>query len=261
MMTTIPILTFLVNLAANAWLLIIMWRRNVWRSLPWFVSYIAWEFVATFAGLVLWLGNRRLYASVFWWTEAVSIAFALLAIRESFLQTFVGFSSLRWFPWLVRTVIGSVLAYSMWKAIYAPPIQSNRLISFIIAGEFTFRWGFTAVGLLSLVLVWMLELRNDSRETAVMLGIAVASGAFLVNVLSRSFFGTKYVRITQFAPDAGYLIAVAIWIKYMSRPEEQFGFKEAGMTPEQMASELKRYSEAAERILKFSKTSKVAKVK
>jgi hypothetical protein len=249
-MKIIPILTFLADLAVNVWLLLIVWRRDVWRQLPWFALYVAWEFIATVVGLTLWFVDRHLYVTVFWWMEAARIALVVGAMRESFLHTFVGFSSLRWFPWVVRSVIGGVVVYSAWKAIYAPPIQSNRVISFIIAGEFTFRWGLAAVGLLSLLLVWLLELPNDTRETAVILGIATASGAFLVAVLSRSFFGTKYVRITQFVPDVGYLVAAAIWIKYMLRPEQEFGFKELGITPEQMASELRRYREAAERLLK-----------
>lgn len=258
-MKIIPILTFLADLMANFWLLQILWRRKAWRQLPWFGVYMAAELAATCVGLALWFIDKRVYVTVFWWMEAARIALVVGAMRESFIRTFVGFSSLRWFPWVVRAVIGCVFVYSVWKAIYAPPIQSNRLISFIIAGEFTFRWGLAAVGVLSLLLAWLLELPNDTREMAVMLGIATASAAFLVNVMSRSFFGTKYVLITQFVPDVGYIVAVAIWIKYMLRPEQEFGFKELGVTPEQMALELRRYREAAERLLKVPRPSEARK--
>jgi hypothetical protein len=247
-MNIIPILIFLVGLAVDSWLLVIVWRRKIWSKLPWFASYIAWEMATTGVGLGLWLFDRKHYVAVFWWMEAVLISLIAAAVRESFLRIFVGFSSLRWFPWVVRCVIGCVLLYSGWKAVYAPPVQSDRILSFIIAGEFTFRWAFAAIGLLSLILVWMLDLPNGTPETAVMDGCTIASWAFLTWVLSRSFFGEKYTWIMQYVPELGYLLAASIWIKYMSRPEREFGFKELGITPEVMALELRRYREVAERI-------------
>lgn len=252
-MTIIPIVAFLADLVANLWLLLVLWRRKIWKELPWFTIYIAAELTATSVGLALWLIDRRLYVTVFWWTEAVRIALVVGAMRESFLRTFLGFSSLRWFPWLVRSVIAFVVAYSAWKAVYAPPVQNRLIISLIIAGEFTFRWGIAAVGLLSRILARAFELPNDTSEIAVIDGCSVASVAFLANVVSRSLFGTKYALIAQFIPDVGYLIAVAIWIKYMLRPERELGFTEAGITPEVMALELRRYRSATERILRGKK--------
>jgi hypothetical protein len=103
--------------------------------------------------------------------------------------------------------------------------------------------------LLLVVLVWLFGLPNNTREVAVVNGCGVASMAFLVTIVSRSIFGTKYALITQYAPDVGYFLAAWIWIKGMSRPEVEVGFKELGMSPEQMANELRRYRQAAERIL------------
>lgn len=253
MMKIIPLISFLANLAVNLWLSVVVWRREVWKPLRWFSLYVAAGLLSTGVGLTLWFVDRRLYVTVFWWMEAAKIALIVAAVRESFVRTFVGFTSLRWFPWVVRGVIAGVVAYSIWKAIYAPPVQSNRLISFIIAGEFTFRWGFVGIGLLSLALLRILELPHDTRETAVIDGYTIASAAFLVYVISRSFFGTRFVGITQFVPDIGYVLAVILWIKYMSRPEREFGFKELGMTPEALAAELRRYREVATRLLGNSK--------
>jgi hypothetical protein len=252
-MKIIPILIFLADLVVNFWLVVIISRNRIWKHLPWFALYIAQELATTAVGLALWLVDQRLYVTFFWWTEALRIVLIVGLVRESFVRIFLGFSSLRWFPWVVRSVIGCVLVYSMWKAIYAPPIQNNKIISLIIAGEFTFRWGIAAVGLLSLLMVWFFQLPNDTRETAVILGSAVASAAFLANVVSRSLFGTKYALITQFIPDVGYLVATLIWIKYMSRPEPEFGFEELSITPEMMVLELHRYRQAAERLFGKSK--------
>lgn len=249
-MKMIPILTFLADLTVDIWLLLILWRRDVRKTLPWFVLYVGWELIKTSAGLVLWFIDRGLYVTVFWWLEAVRLGLIVAAVRESFVQTFVGFNSLRWFPWVVRSVIGCVLAYSILKAVYAPPIQNSLVISVIIAGEFAFRWGIAAIGLLSVAMVWFLELPNDTREALVLDGCAISSVAFLATVLSRSFFGERYSSFMQYVPDVGYILAVAIWIKYMRRPEQTLSFKEAGITPQLMALELQRYREIAVRVLK-----------
>lgn len=254
-MRIIPILTFLADLTVNIWLLLIVWRREISKQLPWFSLYIAAEFAATCVGLTLWLVDRQLYVNVFWGMESVKIFLVVAAVRESFLRTFVGFSSMRWFPWAVRGVIASVILYSTWKAIYAPPVQNNRVVSLIIAGEFTFRWGVGGIGILSLVLVWLLELPRGTRETAALDGFTVASGGFLATVVSRSLFGTKYALIAQFFPDIGYLFAAFIWIKFMRRPETEFGFRELGMSPEMMALEMRRYREIGERLLGKNKSS------
>lgn len=246
----LPTISLIIHLAVSSWLLVVVLRRGIWRQLPWFACYIASEVVGACAGLALWHVNRHLYITVYWSLDAVQLILIIGAVRESFVRTFVGFSSLRWFPWLVSGVIATVLVYAAWKAIYAPPVQSNRIIALIIGGEFTFRWGIVAVGLLSAGLERLFELPRDTREVAVIDGCAVASVGLLAWVVIRSLFGTRYLPITQYFGELAYLLACAIWIKYMLRPEAKVGFNELGISPEQVALELRRYRTAAERLLK-----------
>jgi hypothetical protein len=142
-----------------------------------------------------------------------------------------------------------VLAYSLWKAIYAPPVHNNRLVSLIVDGEFTFRWAIVAVGFLSAGLEYLFRLQRDTREAIVLDGSTLASMGFLAWAVSRSIFGTRYSSFMQYSPEMGYLIAAWIWIKYMLRPMEEVGFRESGVSPEAMALELRRYREAAGRLL------------
>jgi hypothetical protein len=250
-MSPIAIISFLVHLVVNGWLLIILIRRRVIRQLPWFSAYIASELVGAGVGLVLWSVNRHLYVAVFWWMAAAQITLIVGAVRESFLRIFIGFRSKWWFPWLLGCVFAVVLSYSAWKAIYAPPVRANRLISLIVDGEFGFRWTIVAVGLLSVALEWLFLLPRDTRETAVLDGSTIASVGMLAWVVSRSLLGPqKYVFVTQYFQELGYLLGAAVWIKYMSRPEIPAGFDKLSITPEQAAAELSRYRKAAERFLK-----------
>jgi hypothetical protein len=241
---------FAINLIVDAFLLAILYRQNIKRHLPWFVAYIAWEFLIAIVAPVIWFVDPKQYVTVYWWTEAMRAVLMAGAVRESFLRTFVGFTSLRWFPWLVRGLIVTVVLYSTWKSVYAPPVQSGRMTAFLIGIEFAFRWCIAAIGILSLVLMWLFQLPTRTREESVLSGASIVSAAILVAVLSRSFFGTRFTFFTQYLPDVGYFMAALLWIKTFLRPEEEFGLKELGMDAEQVAQELHRYGESARRILR-----------
>lgn len=239
---------FAINLLLDALLLRVLWRERVTRQLPWFVVYISWEFLSSAIGLTLWIFGPRLYVTVYWWMEGLRIALLVGAVRESLMRIFKGFESL--LRWSVALLIVAVIVYSGWKAVHAPPVQSNWLVSFILGAEFTFRWGIVGVMLLSIGLMWFVQEPMGSREDAVVTGCGIASIAFLANVLSRSFFGTRFTFFTQYFPDVGYFIAAWWWIRIFSRPVAEFGFKELGMGPEDIRRELRRYRELAEQIMR-----------
>jgi hypothetical protein len=145
-------------------------------------------------------------------------------------------------------VIAGVVLYSAWKAIYAPPVQSTRLAAFVVGAEFMFRWGIAGIGLLTMVFSWLLKEPTDTREDAVVTGFGLASLGFLVFVVSRSLFGTRYIFFTQYAPSVGYFLAVFLWTRVFSGPLREIGLKELSMEPEDIAKEMGRYRAIGERI-------------
>lgn len=244
---TIDYGTFFANLVLDTWLLSILHKRGVRKHLPWFVLYVGWELLATVVGLTTFLIDRRLYVAVYWWMEAARIALLVGAVRESLLRIFKGFESL--LRWAVLVVILAVVVYSWLKAVHAPPVQSNRLISFIIGAEFAFRWGIAGISLVSMGLMWFVQEPMGSREDAVVTGCGIASIASLAAILSRSFFGRRFIIFSQYLPDMGYFVAAFYWIKVFKRPVPEYGFKELGMGPEDIRREMRRYGELVEKIL------------
>lgn len=238
--------SFAINLLLDAWLLTVLHKRDVRKHLPWFVLYIAWEFLSTAVGLITWIANRQLYAAVYWWKEAARMILLVAAVRESLLRLFEDFKAL--LRWSVSAVVLLVVAYSAWKATYAPAIQSTRLGSFILAAEFTFRWAIVAVAALSAVLMRFIDEPAGSREDAVLTGCGIASLGVVAHVLSRSFFGTRYTLFTQYLPDVGYFIAVLLWIRVFRRPEGEFGFQQLGLGPGDIRKELRRFRELDQHI-------------
>lgn len=237
------------GIAVSVWLLILVYRRDVRTRLPWFAYYVSWEVLQACIQLILFPINRRLYAKAYWWMEAVEILLTVAAVRESFLRIFQGFTRKPGFLWSLWGIICAVVAYSAWKAIYAPPLQVGRLSAFVVGAEFLFRWSFLGITVLTAVLSFLLR-EPITREDAVVSGFGVAAGAFLLYVGSFSFFGTKYIFFTKYIPSVGYFVAVFWWIYVFSRPMRQFGFKELGMGPEDIARALRVYRESGERIVR-----------
>lgn len=244
----VAIALLIASLAANIWLLIIIHRQHVRSQLPWFALYVAWGVLEASVQLGAWATSPQLYVKVYWWTEAVEVVLIVGAVRESFLRIFRGFTRMSWFRWAVLGVIAAVVAYSAWKAVYVPPVQGAWPESFVFGAEFMFRWGIAAIGLLTMLLSWLLKEPTHSREDAVVNGFAISSGTVIANVVIFSFFGRKYLFLSQYLPSVGYFLAVFLWIWAFSRSIEGFGFEELGIGPEDMLKEIRRYREVAHRI-------------
>ena len=238
------------GLGLDIWLLIIVHRQGVRKHLPWFVLYVAWGVLLASIQLVTWIISPRLYIAVYWWMELIAVFLIVGAVRESFLRIFQGFTFNAGFRWSVWGVILAVVIYSAWKAIYLPPIHSSRLESFVYGAEFAFRWGIFGIAALTAVLSLFLHEPMDTREDAVITGFGIASLGVLAGVISFSLFGTKYLFLTKYASSVGYFVAVFWWIWVFSRPVAEFGFKELGMGPEDIAKELRRYRELTGRIVR-----------
>jgi hypothetical protein len=147
-------------------------------------------------------------------------------------------------------VILAVIIYSAWKAIYAPPVQSTRLGSFVVGTEFAFRWAIFGIAVLTAVFSVFLREPMDTREDAVVTGFGLASFGVLAGIINFSLFGTKYLFFTKYASSVGYFLAIFWWLWVFSRPVAKFGFRELGMGPEDIAKELRRYRELTERMMR-----------
>lgn len=240
------IATFVVGFIAYAWLLIIVYRQRVWKRLPWFACYVLWECLSTLVLFLLWMFSFRLYFKVYWWSDAIDVLFTVGAVRESFLRIFRGFTDKKGFRWSVWSVIGAVVVYSAWKAVYAPPLQVGRFFTFVAGAEFLFRWCFFGIAGFTAVLSFFTKEPPDTREDAVVFGFGVAAAAYLAYIVSFSFFGTKYIVFTKYLPSFAYFLAVFWWLWVFSRPIRQFGFRELGMGPEDIRKAIRGFRDFGE---------------
>lgn len=228
------------GLLVYTWLLIIVVRHAVRKQLPWFAFFVIWEFIAQSGGLVTLLVNRPLYYKLFWWTELVDITLTVAAVRESFMRIFQGFTRKPGFRWSVWTLIAGVVIYSALRAIYGPPFQVSGMYTFVYHVEFLFRWGFLAIAGLTVILGILMR-EGITREDAVVTGVGIAAGAWLLYLGSFSLLGKKYIFLTKYITSVGYFVAAFLWIYVFSRPVKEFGFEQLGMGPEEIRKVLRRY--------------------
>ena len=246
---SVAITLLIANLIVDVLLLAIVYRQDVRKQLPWFALYVAWGVLLASIQLTAWIISPRLYIAVYWWMELIAVVLIVGAVRESFLRIFRGFTSEAWFRWSVWCLILAVVIYSAWKAVYLP-VHTSRLESFVVGAEFAFRWGVFGIAVLTAFLSVLVKEPMDTREDAVVTGFALASVGVLVGVISFSLFGKKYLFVTKYASSVGYFLAIFWWIWVFSRPVAEFGFKELGMGPEDIAKELRRYRELTERMMR-----------
>jgi hypothetical protein len=97
----------------------------------------------------------------------------------------------------------------------------------------------------------LFHLRWGQHAAGIVFGYGVSAAGSLVAFLLRSGFGTKYDPVIRIAPTIAYIIGVAIWLATFlkaepERPEAAWATK---LTPEQMITELRRYTKTVKGIL------------
>lgn len=144
-----------------------------------------------------------------------------------------------------------MLLVALLRAAFHPVSQAQLLTSTIISLEIGV--GFLQFGIffLFIVLVWFFHMRWRQQAFGVVLGFGVSVSGSLVAFLLRSEFGTKFDPIVRITLPMAYIMAVVVWLATFLRAEPLRPGADgpAALTPEQMASDLRRYTQAVKGIL------------
>jgi hypothetical protein len=246
-MTRLGILLSLAVTALQAGLLAILVWRKIYREYPFFFSYIIFSIYSAFARLAV-AQHYQVYFMVFWITAGIYAVLGLLVLDEIFRWFFSAFYRYwNWFWALFPVVSAVVLATSVWYAIYYPPIQANRVISFVLVFGIAVNLVQIGLFLLFFALVRILKLRRWEYPFAIVMGFAMAAFGALAAYLLRSEFGTKFNPVVQYAPPVAYTLAVVLWLIVFSGPEREFELG-PGITRERLLEEIRQYNQYLNRL-------------
>lgn len=207
------------------WLLVlavafVMVCRKLQREFPLFFIYLLTVSAADVARLMLFHYRLKLpYFYTYWITEAVGVLLAFLVLYEVFLiRLFPAFNTTKVYRWLFPTAGIIVVGLTMWLFFSAPFSGPSKLITFI--GAATMALNFCQVTFLIFFagLIWYMSHEWRRHELGIAGGFAfhasvklIATGQWVAN----SYLPTKVDQL----PRIGYLIAVVIWLFFLSKSD------------------------------------------
>jgi hypothetical protein len=192
---------------------IMLWRK-LYRSFPFFFSYVAFQIVA-FAITFPLRDQYRVFFAAYWAESAVSVILGFFVIREVFLDVFRPYHTLRdlgsvLFKWagLVMLMVAGVMAASTRAGVADEPI-----VNAILTLERSVR--VVQCGLVLFLLVFARFLGVNWWQKS--FGIALGFGAFASVELSLVALGSHVdsPTLSSFINMAAYNLAILTWFGYM----------------------------------------------
>jgi hypothetical protein len=233
----------------EAYLSFVLLSRGFFRQFRFFTLSTTLSVIGVLTTLAF-SGDFRLYSWAYWINESISVVLTFFALQESFYLVFRNFLSMTWFRLLFPSIGILMLFVTLLRAAFHPVIQARVWFSAVISLEIAV--GFLQVGIfcLFIVLARTFHMRWRQHALGVVLGFGIAAAGTLVVYLLRSEFGTKFDPILRITPPLAYIAGVVIWLATFLRtgnsgPRQQ----QPALTPEEMVSELRRYTRAVKGFL------------
>jgi hypothetical protein len=242
----------LTPMTLQGWLAVILFRRHIHRSFPFFFAYTLFSILAGITMLLV-QGNVWTYGFVYWVSEALYAVLGFLAIYEAFHWVFRRFYLMWWwFKFLLPAVGVVMMGVSIIEGTFYPPVQAPPVLATIFVAEMAVRCLQGGIFCLFILLVWFLSMPWQNYAFGIALGFAVSGLGIFVTFLVRSKSGTTFVSVIQFVPPVGYIVAVLIWLASFVKPEppDPFAGLVSPLRPEQVITLLERLTRQVKDVFK-----------
>lgn len=229
-------------------ILVLLWRRNLLRTFPFFFSYILYGLTTTIIGSIT-LSSPHVYFYVYWITAPPETILAILAVHESFLRVFRVFYLLRWFRTLFPGGIAIALLYSALRGSLSPPVHASAVGAAIISAMLTAQYVILTISLGFFALAKLLRVPRRIHEYRFVLGFGISAVATALAASVRSEFGTRFAFLSGMLPTLIYKLVLAIWLSAVvhSLPTKT---EVASEQPEEVVMRLRRELAAIRSLLR-----------
>jgi|ERR1041385_2365801 hypothetical protein len=239
-MTISNLVELSISLCLEAWLIVLLVRRDARTHFPLFFAYAVTSAPITVARLLT--ANHYLpYFYVYWTTTALLLLLGLAAVHEVFRWVYEAFYEFTWFRLFYYGVIGVVLVITSRNALVNPPVQAHPLVGLILDLGIAINFLRAGIACLFYALMRPLSITFRRYPHGVVLGFLVSSVGSLIGYLPVSIFGTKLHMVARFAPPVAYIIALAVWISAFIVSENEQTEWTPPMSPDEMLQEIRRY--------------------
>jgi hypothetical protein len=202
---------FLLAFALEAWILLLLSRRGLYRDFPIFFAYISYIAMVTLIEAAVF-ARAQIYSRLYWYSEPAACLLRIWAVYESFMRVLGGFYLLRWFRVLLPATIAVVLIIAASWAYTHPAHNTSAMGAAIIGAAFTSQYVVFGMTLVFFGLAVLLRVQWRIHEYRIVFGFAISSLAIVLAAAVRSEFGTKLEFLSEMLPGMAYIVALGVWL-------------------------------------------------
>ena len=238
----------------QAWLALLLIRRQAYKSFPFFFTYTVFAVVAEVCkfALVQYFRSAMTYFFFYWGAEVIYAVLGFLAIHEVFRRVFENFTGLPWFRFLLPLVGLGMLSISVLISIVHRAVETPPLLEGIYSLQIAVRCLQIGVFFLIFFLARTFELDYRQYAFGIAAGFGIAAAGILLGTLVRTGLGLKSLMFFQYVPIVAYCIAVTVWLVSFIRPEPEDLFRDFRhmFTPDLFLGRLEKYKQEVRGIFK-----------
>jgi hypothetical protein len=238
------------GIALEICILVLLWRRNLFRTFPLFFSYVLYVLIRTIVCLVT-LSTPYVYFYVYWITAPGEVILMILATYESLLRVFRVFYLLPWFRVVFPAGIAMALLYSGVRGYLSPPVHASAVSAAIISAMLTGQYVILTIALGFFALARLLRVPWRIHEYRFVLGFGISAVATALAASVRSDFGTRFAFLSGMLPAVTYILVLAIWLSAVVHPlPARSKIEAAGEQPEEVVRRLRQELAAIRSLLR-----------
>lgn len=197
--------------ALLAILMVLIYRRKLHRSYPFFTAYITYAFVEALALLCV-TASYKMYFWTYWVGECGGIVLTLLALYEVFRDVFELCHQMWWFRLIFPAAVAALSTFFIWRAMLAPAPYAPRVMYVIFAMDSAVSYVQAGVFFLFLALILGLRVPWRRYPFGIALGFAVSSMGTLMSYILFTEFGIRYVHMAKYASPIFFILGNLLWL-------------------------------------------------
>lgn len=236
-----------IGLLLEFWLLSAMWKRRLVRAFPFFSVFIFSAVVTEIIRAAV-AHDYVMYFKVFWGSEVLSAALALLALREAFQRLFEPFLHIySWSRFLFPVAVIILAGIPLIHGSLHPPREASSLIAAILSFELGVSLLQCGLFVFFLLIKQIFRISWRTYSWGIVEGFAPTAIAGIAYA-ARSEFGTRFEFLAKYGTSVAYILALLLWLDTFTRASQDSSWRQQ-ITPDQLMTEIRSYSQSLRRLL------------
>ena len=236
-----------ISLLLGIWLLAAMRKRRLLQAFTFFSVYILSAVVIEVVKLAV-IHDYVTYFKVFWSAEVLYAVLALLALHEAFHRLFEAFLRVySWSRFLFPAALIVLAGIPLVHSYLHPPREAGPLIAAILSFELGVNLLQCGLFVFFLLIKQIFRISGRTYSWGIVEGFAATAIAGIAYA-ARSEFGTRFEFLAKYGTSVAYILALLLWLDTFTRASQDSSWRQQ-ITPEQLMSEIRSYSQSLRRLL------------